>query len=115
MPWEMAVARGTAMLTGDQWRWGVGIDVGVAWQRDDVLALPRWPKTNPLVPPYLPAEPDQGPLMQLRARRGVVPFFARDELDVLLDWCRSPDVEQRTRVAVVHLSLIHISEPTRPY
>jgi len=102
MPWEMAVARGTAMLTGDQWRWGVGIDVGVAWQRDDVLALPRWPKTNPLVPPYLPAEPDQGPLMQLRARRGVVPFFARDELDVLLDWCRSPDVEQRTRVAVVH-------------
>ncbi|MDQ3886483.1 MAG: ATP-binding protein, partial [Actinomycetota bacterium] len=102
MPWEEAVARGIAMLTGDQWRWAVGVDVGVAWRREDVLALPRWPKASPLVPPYLPAEPDKGPLMQLRARRGVVPFYARDELDVLLDWCQSPDVEQRTRVAVVH-------------
>ncbi|MGH3977378.1 MAG: hypothetical protein ACRDS9_29315, partial [Pseudonocardiaceae bacterium] len=38
----------------------------------------------------------------LRARRSVVPFYGRDELDVLLDWCQAPDVESRSRIAVVH-------------
>ncbi len=104
--WEAAVARGTEMLTAARsrgpWVWGVAVDIGVAWRRDDVLPLPRWPRTAPLAPPYLPPEPEKGPLMQLRARRSVVPFYGRDQLDVLLDWCQAPDAEQRTRIALVH-------------
>ena len=40
--------------------------------------------------------------MQLRARRSVVPFYTRDELDVLLDWCQAPDVGAHGRIAVVY-------------
>src|SRR6185437_16638160 len=44
-----------------------------------------------------------GPLGQMRARRTPVRFCGRDELDILLDWCRAPDTDgPRTRIAIVH-------------
>ncbi|HEU0088346.1 MAG TPA: hypothetical protein VFQ77_11965 [Pseudonocardiaceae bacterium] len=105
--WEAAIAAGADMLTtamtGGAWRWDVAVDVGVCWRATDVHPLPQRPLTSPLVEPYLEPEPDAGPLAQLRARRTVVPFYGRDELDVLLDWCQNPqDTEHPTRVAVVH-------------
>ncbi len=105
--WDTAVATGAAMLTEaistGRWRWGVGVDVGVAWHREDVLPLPHVPESSPLSPAYhLQSSSVDSPLMQLRARRGVVPFYGRDQLDLLLDWCQAPDTEQRTGVAVVH-------------
>ncbi|MGH3565294.1 MAG: hypothetical protein ACRDRH_04535, partial [Pseudonocardia sp.] len=104
--WDAAVAAGTRILAaadnGSQWRWGVGVDVGVGWRREDTLAMPHVPTSSPLSAPYRDPRPDAGPLLQLRARRGVVPFYGRDELDVLLDWCQAPEDTSRTRVAVVH-------------
>ena len=105
--WDAAVAGGTRMLTAaaageGRWRWGVGVDVGVGWRHEDALAMPHVPASSPLSRPYRDPDPDAGPLLQLRARRGLVPFYGRDELDVLLDWCQAPDDTSRTRVAVVH-------------
>ncbi|MGH4022219.1 MAG: hypothetical protein ACRDT0_23890, partial [Pseudonocardiaceae bacterium] len=106
-PWAAAIARGAELtnsaLTGDRaWRWGTAVDIGVGWHAGDVHPLPHRPRHYPIVDPYLERDRDGGPLMQLRARRSVVPFYGRDELDVLLDWCQAPDVALRTRLAVVH-------------
>ena len=106
-PWAVAIARGAELvnsaLTDDgAWRWGTAVDIGLGWQARDVHPLPHRPQADLIVPAYLEPDPDGGPLMQLRARRGVVPFYGRDELDVLLEWCQAPDVAQRTRMAVVH-------------
>ena len=105
--WAEAITRGAEMVTSaitgnGAWRWDVGVDIGLGWHADDVHPLSRWPRLDPLVEPYLPPIPDGGPLMQLRARRSVVPFYTRDELDVLTDWCQTPETEQGTRLAVVH-------------
>lgn len=105
-PWDAAIAAGTSMVTSTTsvgaWRWGVAVDIGVAWHAEDALPMPQRPTRDPLVKPYLEADPDKGPLMQLRARRSVVPFYGRDELDVLLDWCQTPDIKQHAQIAVLH-------------
>jgi hypothetical protein len=105
--WEVAIARGaelvnSALIGGGAWRWGTAVDIGVGWRAGDVHPLPHRPRRDLIVPAYLEPDPDGGPLMQLRARRSVVPFYGRDQLDVLLDWCQAPDVAQRSRMAVVH-------------
>jgi hypothetical protein len=106
-PWAAAIARGAELvnsaLTGDgAWRWGTAVDIGVGWRAGDVHPLPHRLRNDLIVQAYLAPEPDGGPLLQLQARRGVVPFYSRDELDVLLDWCQAPDVAHRTRIAVAH-------------
>ncbi|MGQ0777760.1 MAG: hypothetical protein ACT4NY_25690 [Pseudonocardiales bacterium] len=112
-PWATAICRGAELVTSalagnGAWRWGTAVDIGVGWRAADVHPLPRHPLHNPLVAPYLEPKSDHGPLKQIEARRTVVPFYARDELDVLLDWCQAPDVAQapgsaqRSRIALVH-------------
>ena len=106
-PWEAVIVAGAEMVAATAsaagaWRWDVAVDIGLSWHVEDALEMPHRPVRDPLVTPYLAPEPDKGPLMQLRARRGVVPFYARDELDVLLDWCQAPDVAARSRIALVH-------------
>ncbi|HSV66517.1 MAG TPA: hypothetical protein VLJ59_11500 [Mycobacteriales bacterium] len=96
------LAAGLAAAAGPGWRWAVAVDVGVAYDEGRVLPLLAWPDHDILSPGYLDAEPDAGPLAQVQARRNVVPFYGRDELDVLLEWCQAPDPESRVRVAIVH-------------
>jgi Tetratricopeptide repeat len=107
--WQAALAAGARMVTEASgqspvsWRWWAGIDVGLAWDSSDVLMLPRWPSHDPLIAAYLGSDPHAGPLDQMRARRGLVKFYGRDELDVLQDWCQEPGVQDPpTRIAVVH-------------
>ena len=110
--WQAALATGARIVTeasGQQpeadalWRWRTGIDVGLAWNANDVLTMPGWPDHDPLIAAYLGPDPHAGPMDQMRARRGVVEFYGRDELDVLLDWCEAPDPQGlRTRIALVH-------------
>ena len=110
--WLAALATGARMVTeasgqqpeaGALWRWRTSIDVGLAWNANDVLTMPGWPDHDPLVAAYLGPDPNAGPLDQLRARRGLVKFYGRDELDLLLDWCQAADPEGlRTRIALVH-------------
>ena len=96
-------ASGQSPEADASWRWWTGIDVGLAWDSGDVLMLPRWPSHAPLIAAYLGPDPHAGPLDQMRARRGLVKFYGRDELDVLLDWCQEPSVQDPpTRIAVVH-------------
>ena len=110
--WQAALAAGARMVTeasgqspeaDASWRWRAGIDVGLAWDSSDVLVPPRWPSHDQLIAAYLGPDPHAGPLDQMRARRGLVKFYGRDELDVLLDWCQEPGVhDPPTRIAVVH-------------
>ncbi|HET8681286.1 MAG TPA: tetratricopeptide repeat protein [Micromonosporaceae bacterium] len=100
---DQALADGARMLTGGDWSWSIGVEVA-AYRIGDALAVPGGVERVPLVPGYLglEAEPTAGPLEQLRARRGVVPFYRRDELDLLLEWCQAAEPADRTRIAVVH-------------
>ncbi len=82
-----ATFTGGTVTGGRPWRWSVGIDVGVGYRATDALATVALPAVDPLSPPYLDADADDGPLAAVRARNGVVPFQSRDELDALLDWC----------------------------
>jgi hypothetical protein len=112
MLWEAAIADGKAMVDATaeergEWRWKVGVDIGNGWNAEDARRmasqLAPLPAHDLLIAPYLPPEPDAGPLDCLWARRGVIPFHSRDELDRLLDWCQAPDDgPARTRVQIVH-------------
>ncbi|MBV9314699.1 MAG: hypothetical protein JO100_13445, partial [Pseudonocardia sp.] len=95
--WASAVRDGAAMLTAAEsetggWRWAVGVDVGLARHTTPALELPDWrpPSFEPLTAAYTDPHPEAGPLTQITARRGVVPFHARDELDLLLEWADAP-------------------------
>ena len=111
-PWQAALATGARMVTRASgqpsdadapFRWHTGIDVGLAWDANDVLTMPGWPDHDPLIKAYLGSDPHAGPLDHMRARRGLVKFYGRDELDVLMDWYQAPDVQgPRTRIAMVH-------------
>ncbi|WP_045875851.1 tetratricopeptide repeat protein [Pseudofrankia sp. DC12] len=68
---------------------------GRAWLRN-------FPVVEPLSAPYLRADEDDGPLAAMGARRGLVPFQGRDELDALLDWCMHlPTDTSRPRLRIV--------------
>ncbi|MXQ65734.1 tetratricopeptide repeat protein, partial [Actinomadura rayongensis] len=97
--WADALAAGAKMVTGEQWAWGLGVDVGL--DSRDPLPMPRWPTMEPLTPPYQPT-PGAGPLAQISARYGKIPFYARDDLDLLMDWCEAPGPAAETRIAIVH-------------
>ena len=106
---EEAVAAAGTMLTGAGWVWDVGVDIGLSYRPEQAYDLASWPKIEPLEPPYHPPATLRGPLAQLRARNEVVPFEAREPLDVLLAWCLAPDAPDPLggagalpRVAVVH-------------
>jgi tetratricopeptide (TPR) repeat protein len=57
---------------------------------------------GPLREPYRSPETAETPVRLLRAEYAVVPFQSRDELTVLLDWCRQVATGSRTGIAVVH-------------
>ncbi|GAA4529455.1 hypothetical protein GCM10023192_16000 [Amycolatopsis samaneae] len=56
---------------------------------------------GPLREPYRPADSAETPVRLLRAEYALVPFQARDELTVLLEWCRQVVEGDRTGIAVV--------------
>src|SRR5579875_763112 len=104
--WAAAVHRGSELLRDSRWRWGVGVDIGTGFdprRAHDTLATPR---IEPLVPPYHEADTPSadGPLAQLRPRRGAVRFCARDELDALRDWFETNTNSDQPglRIAIVH-------------
>ncbi|MEV0619503.1 hypothetical protein AB0I81_39720, partial [Nonomuraea sp. NPDC050404] len=96
LSWEKAVAAG-AELCG---RWGLGVDVGL--YEGDILPQPETPRSEPLTRPYYTARTKAGPLTELQARRGRIPFAPRDELDLFVDWCELADQENRTRIAILY-------------
>jgi len=57
---------------------------------------------GPLREPYRPADSADTPVRMLRAEYAVVPFQARDELTVLLDWCQQIPGGDHTGLAVIH-------------
>ncbi len=82
---------GAARLTEGDWAWALSVDVGLAYPEADPYPFLPHPGDDPLVSPYLDLDEASGPLRQLRARHGVVPFQRRDELDILVDWCETAD------------------------
>jgi len=91
-PFEAAVAAG-ARLVGDvaakRRDWVAGVDVAAGYdpaRREDPGPAPA---LDVLLAPYHPPADRPGPLAQLRARNGVVPFIARAELDTLRAWCEA--------------------------
>ncbi|MGW5742045.1 hypothetical protein [Amycolatopsis sp. NPDC003861] len=108
--WAAAVADGAEMITttgtaGGRWRWGMSVDVGLSRRTDPALDLEDWraPGFQPLTAPYLAPNPQAGPLTQIKARQGVVPFYARDELDLLLDWAEARSTaNDGIELAVLH-------------
>jgi len=97
--WDAAVASGARLLLGGEWSWSAAVTAGGQEPYD----VPGWPRRPVLQPPYVdrpgPAR-DEGPLRQVWARYGVVPFQQRDEFTILRDWSSA----ERTglRVAVLH-------------
>jgi hypothetical protein len=97
--WDAAVASGARLLLGGDWRWSAAVTAGGQEPYD----VPGWPRRPVLQPPYVdrpgPAR-DEGPLRQVWARYGVVPFQPRDEFTILRDWSSA----ERTglRVAGLH-------------
>ncbi|WIX85720.1 tetratricopeptide repeat protein [Amycolatopsis sp. DG1A-15b] len=108
--WAAAVADGAEMITstgtaGGRWRWGLSVDVGLSRRTVPALDVEDWraPDFLPLTAPYLEPNPQAGPLTQIKARQGVVPFYARDELDLLLDWAEAHStVHDGVELAVLH-------------
>jgi tetratricopeptide (TPR) repeat protein len=93
-----AVRSAAAMLAPGQatWRWSFGLDVGLRYTRAGSRPVPGRPLVAPLTAPYLdPGSRADRPLGLIQARNGAVPFLHRDELTVLLDWCRRPDADSR--------------------
>ncbi|MEU0797309.1 tetratricopeptide repeat protein [Amycolatopsis sp. NPDC005961] len=80
---------------------GVPVDVS-RWKDEYDRARPTPADTDgPLRQPYRAADTAETPVRLLRAEYAVVPFAGRDELTVLLDWCRQVAGGDRTGVAVV--------------
>ncbi|RSM57204.1 hypothetical protein DMH03_28595 [Amycolatopsis sp. WAC 01376] len=108
--WAAAVADGAEMIAATakisgRWRWGLGIDVGLARRTVPAVDLIDWrqPDFQPLTDPYIEPNPHAGPLTQIKARQGVVPFYTRDELDLLLEWAEaSSSTPDGVELAVLH-------------
>ena len=95
-----AVVSGARHLTaGTGWR--LGVDIGSAWRRASAATSADLPTSEPLRAPYRAADTAESPLRLLRAEYAVVPFQNRDELTVLLDWCRQTTAGDSTGLAVV--------------
>lgn len=72
------------------------------WKDEYDRARPSSADTDgPLRQPYRAADTAETPVRLLRAEYAVVPFAGRDELTILLDWCRQIAGGDRTGVAVV--------------
>src|SRR5262249_41451688 len=103
-----AVSAAAAMVTGvgDTWRWVFAVDVGAHYRPGTAESIPGLPAVPPLTPPY-PARrgTSEGPLAQLKARTGVVPFVPRPEVENLIQWAtRAGSLSSPTptvRVAVI--------------
>ncbi|MFL6143551.1 MAG: tetratricopeptide repeat protein [Labedaea sp.] len=80
--------------TFDRKRWRTEFDR--AWACGRQLA------DGPLREPYRTPDTAETPVRLLRAEYAVVPFQNRDELTVLLDWCRQVAAGTWTGLAVVH-------------
>jgi Tetratricopeptide repeat len=98
-----AIAAGAGYLTGGAWQWAVGIEVGT----DTVpYQPPDHPEVEPLREPYRDPRTAESALRRLRAEYQLVPFQARDEVTVLLDFCRGIAAGRRdgkpTGLAIVH-------------
>ncbi|RSM68921.1 hypothetical protein DL991_40790, partial [Amycolatopsis sp. WAC 01375] len=108
--WATAVADGAEMIaatakTSGKWRWGLGINVGLARRTVPAVDLIDWrqPDFQPLTDPYITPNPHAGPLTQIKARQGVVPFYTRDELDLLLEWAEAnSSTPDGVALAVLH-------------
>jgi hypothetical protein len=92
-----AVANGARYLAGGSWR--VGVDVGSAWRDTTGHQVTPLPESEPLRPPYRAVETAESPLRLLRAEYALVGFQSRDELTVLLDWCRQTIAGSMTGLA----------------
>ena len=102
--WQAAVARGAGLITGNEWRWSVGIDVGMLYHAGSTLPAPLPPKLPALIAAYHDTDGalDRGPLAALRPRSGMVPFCAREELHLLRDWFDALTNRRGLQIALVH-------------
>ena len=100
-PFEAAVAAGARLvddvLNGRR-GWRVGVDVEAGFHMDRVQDPGPVPALEVLTAPYHPPVERVGPLAQLKARNGLMPFLGRGELDTLRVWCEAEPVG----VAVVY-------------
>ncbi|MFB9469766.1 tetratricopeptide repeat protein [Nonomuraea salmonea] len=96
LPWADAVTAGTELCG----RWSFAVDIGL--YEGDVLPQPATPTNDPLTFPYYKARTRAGPLAELQARRGRIPFAPREELDLLIDWCEVADPQNRTKITILH-------------
>ncbi|MET7483526.1 tetratricopeptide repeat protein [Streptomyces sp. NPDC005538] len=90
--WDSAVRDGARLVRTRGWQ--LGVDIGLGHDPDRSHPVPGWPLRPVLREPYLSPErapDDEGPLRQIWARYGVVPFQHRAEMDQLTEWCRSAD------------------------
>jgi hypothetical protein len=94
-----AVRRGAEAVATRPWQ--VGIDIGRLWRRQDCLPYAGRPPVEPLRPPYVDPDPEDGPLRLIRAEYGLVPFESRDELVVAEDFCRRTVADGRTGLLVL--------------
>jgi tetratricopeptide (TPR) repeat protein len=94
------LAAGAAILTSGDWTWRTGVNVAAGF---DASRSHPFTEINrdPVAEPYLAAPAEESPLAQITGRRDVVPFVARDEYEILLDWCRAPG-RPGLGVAVLH-------------
>ncbi|WP_329529921.1 tetratricopeptide repeat protein [Streptomyces sp. NBC_01450] len=105
--WDAAVLEGARMLRTRGWQ--LGVDIGLGHEPDRIFPVPGWPALPVLREPYLSpdrASDDEGPLRQIWARYGVVPFQHRAELDRLTAWCRAagerPGSEHRSEIFLLY-------------
>ncbi|MGP3970339.1 tetratricopeptide repeat protein [Streptomyces sp. 6N223] len=114
--WAAAVAEGARLLR--RLPWEVGVDIGLAHSSPAPPAthpVPGWPTRPVLREPYLRPEhapDDEGPLRQIWARYGIVPFQRRGELERLHAWFLEREPQPRpqprprprppTRVALLY-------------
>ncbi|MFB7476892.1 hypothetical protein [Kitasatospora sp. NPDC056184] len=98
---DAAVRAGSRYAEG--WSWRLAVDIGRLWRSRDTHTPAVPPAHDPLQPPYLPLVPEvHRPLQMLWPEYQVVPFQARDELTVLLDWCLAVADGPYTGIAVLH-------------
>ncbi|MCY7341954.1 MAG: tetratricopeptide repeat protein, partial [Pseudonocardia sp.] len=102
---EQALARGAQYLLGGDgepaWVWRAGINVSALWRALDVLPVDDQLVVEPLRPPYREAATAETPLRLLRAEYQLTRFQARDEVTILLDWCRQIAAGTATGVGVI--------------
>ncbi|WP_219539421.1 tetratricopeptide repeat protein [Nonomuraea guangzhouensis] len=99
---EEAMARGARLLVSGAQPTAVLVDIGLAHRAEVTHSPPEGIDKDPLAPAYFDHGDESSILRDLRARYGVVPFYRRDELDILLDWCETEAAAPRPKLAVVH-------------